>query len=66
MLTEQLAHELRESHSNCSAHLFIPGWTHTGAGGDAIAEKPAGAWSAQETFAYMLEKLEKGDFVSRR
>ncbi|KAL7416780.1 hypothetical protein BDY24DRAFT_378232 [Mrakia frigida] len=64
MLTEQLACELREAHSNCSAHLFVPGWVHTGAGGpeSAAGEKPAGAWTAKETVAYMLEKLEKGDF----
>ena len=86
MLTEQLAHELREAHSTCSAHcqsfpvdsrvtsrvltfpfrlaVFVPGWTHTGMTGAKTGEKPAGAWSAKETVGYLVEKLEKGDFVS--
>jgi len=63
-LTEGLAHELRERpDSNVTAHLFIPGWTHTGlTGSDTLAAKPAGAWSATETVQYMLERVRFGDF----
>lgn len=32
--------------------------------GAKTGDKPAGAWSAKETVGYMIEKLEKGDFVS--
>ncbi|KAI0652998.1 NAD-P-binding protein [Cubamyces menziesii] len=63
-LTESLAHELRETPaSNLTAHLLIPGWTFTGmTGASAGKEKPAGAWSAQETVLYMLDKVRQGQF----
>ncbi|KAI0354789.1 NAD-P-binding protein [Trametes cingulata] len=63
-LTESLAHELRETPSaNLTAHLLIPGWTHTGmTGAGPGKEKPAGAWSAQETVLYMLDKVRQGQF----
>ncbi|GFZ45292.1 hypothetical protein JCM24511_03018 [Saitozyma sp. JCM 24511] len=64
--TEQLAHELRNAPDcACSAHLFVPGWTHTGmtAGGDQAKPKPAGAWTAEQTVEYMIDKVfEEGDF----
>jgi len=53
-LTEGLAWELREKHTKVTAHLFLPGWTHTRlTAGDSI-EKPAVAWTAQQTVEYML------------
>ncbi|KAF8872246.1 hypothetical protein BD779DRAFT_351035 [Infundibulicybe gibba] len=64
-LTEGLAHELRERpDSNVTAHLFIPGWTFTGmTGASGLAPaKPAGAWSAEETVLYMLDRVRSGDF----
>jgi len=65
-LTEGLAHELRHRRPvpNLTAHLFIPGWTYTGLTGanEPAAEKPAGAWTAQETVRYMLERVRNGDF----
>ncbi|KDR82432.1 hypothetical protein GALMADRAFT_57076 [Galerina marginata CBS 339.88] len=67
-LTEGLAHELREkTHSNVTAHLFIPGWTYTGLTGGGSAKfdptaKPRGAWSAEETVLYMLDKVREGVF----
>jgi len=63
-LTEGLSYELREkAHSNVTAHLFIPGWTFTGmTGSNGSTEKPAGAWSAEETVLYMLDKVRSGDF----
>ncbi|KAJ4496970.1 NAD-P-binding protein [Lentinula lateritia] len=63
-LTESLAHELRERpNSNVTAHLFIPGWTYTNLTGALTqAEKPTGAWTAEETVLYMLDKVRAGDF----
>ncbi|TFK23424.1 NAD(P)-binding protein [Coprinopsis marcescibilis] len=64
-LTESLAYELRERpHNNVTAHLFIPGWTFTGLTGanGAGAEKPRGAWTAEDTVLYMLDKVREGDF----
>ena len=60
--TELLAHELRGvSEGRVSAHLLIPGWTYTGMTRNADA-KPAGAWSAEQVAAFMLEGVERGDF----
>ncbi|CAL1713563.1 unnamed protein product [Somion occarium] len=64
-LTESLAHELREhpAGNNTTAHLFIPGWTWTGlTGAGKGGEKPAGAWTAQETVLYMIDKFREGKF----
>lgn len=61
--TEALAHELRESGAPVSAHLFIPGFVYTGlAKARGMTEKPEGAWTPEETVAFMLERLEAGDF----
>jgi NAD(P)-dependent dehydrogenase (short-subunit alcohol dehydrogenase family) len=64
-LTEGLAHELRGRPScDVTAHLLIPGWTFTGLTGanDEGAEKPDGAWTAEETVLYMLDKVREGEF----
>jgi NAD(P)-dependent dehydrogenase (short-subunit alcohol dehydrogenase family) len=63
-VTEALAHELR-SREGCrtSAHLLIPGFVYTGlAKARGVAEKPAGAWTPEETIDFMLERMEHGDF----
>jgi NAD(P)-dependent dehydrogenase (short-subunit alcohol dehydrogenase family) len=63
-VAEALAHDLR-SRENCrtSAHLLIPGFVYTGlTKARGVAEKPAGAWSPEETVAFMLERLGRGDF----
>jgi len=63
--TEQLAHELRNtSGSNCTAHLFVPGWVHTGLTGAVGGKaKPHGAWTPEQTVDYMVDKVfEQGDF----
>lgn len=66
VLTEQLAHELRQIEGcKVSAHLLIPGWTFTSINTDAPiedSEKPEGAWSADQVAEFMLESLERGDF----
>jgi len=62
-LTEGLSHELRERpHSNVTAHLFVPGWTFTGMTSGSSTVKPAGAWTPEETFLYMLDKVRSGMF----
>ncbi|KAJ9127979.1 hypothetical protein QFC24_000265 [Naganishia onofrii] len=62
-LTEQLAHELRNTPgSKCTAHLFIPGWVHTGDRARSGQPKPPGAWTPEQTVLYMLDKLAQGQF----
>ncbi|KAG5719240.1 hypothetical protein E4T56_gene13396 [Termitomyces sp. T112] len=63
-LTEGLAYELRtQPDSNVTAHLFVPGWTYTGlTGASDSAVKPKGAWTAEETVLFMLDRVRLGDF----
>jgi len=62
VLTEQLAHELRNvAGCRITAHLLIPGFTHTGMtsrGGD----KPAAAWTPEQVVDFLLESVARGDF----
>ena len=61
--TEALAHELRNIEgAKITAHLLIPGfvWTYLTKG--ERTEKPAGAWTPEETVDFMLASLERGDF----
>ena len=62
--TEALAHELRTSEGcRTTAHLLIPGFVYTGlTKARGVAEKPAGAWTPEETITFMLERLAAGDF----
>jgi NAD(P)-dependent dehydrogenase (short-subunit alcohol dehydrogenase family) len=60
--TEALQHELRTQQSKVSAHLLIPGFVFTGLTARGRSEKPAGAWTAEQTVDFMIEKLEAGDF----
>jgi NAD(P)-dependent dehydrogenase (short-subunit alcohol dehydrogenase family) len=56
--TESLAHALRSQvGTRITAHLLIPGYTHTG-----TSEKPDAAWSAEQVVDFMLERLTAGDF----
>jgi NAD(P)-dependent dehydrogenase (short-subunit alcohol dehydrogenase family) len=61
--TEALEHELR-NRPNCrlSAHLLIPGFVFTGLTARGRTEKPAGAWTPEQTVDFMLERLQAGDF----
>jgi NAD(P)-dependent dehydrogenase (short-subunit alcohol dehydrogenase family) len=63
VFTEALAHELRNT-AGCeiSAHLLIPGFVYTGLTSLGRPEKPAGAWTPEQTADFMLERLEAGDF----
>jgi NAD(P)-dependent dehydrogenase (short-subunit alcohol dehydrogenase family) len=62
-LTEALQHELRNK-AGCriSAHLMIPGHVFTGLTSRGRAEKPAGAWTPEQTVDFMIERVEAGDF----
>jgi NAD(P)-dependent dehydrogenase (short-subunit alcohol dehydrogenase family) len=43
--------------------LIRPGWTYTGlTGADGNEEKPAGAWTPEQTVLYMLDRLRYGEF----
>ncbi len=60
---EALAHELREARSPVTAHLLIPGFVYTGlTRARGATEKPAGAWTPEETVDLLLEKMAAGDF----
>ncbi len=61
--TEALAHELRNTEGcRISAHLMIPGFVFTGMTGGGRTEKPAPAWTPEQTAAFMIQSLERGDF----
>ena len=61
--TEALQHELRNAPDcNVTAHLLIPGFVFTGLTANGRTEKPAGAWTPEETVDFMLESLVRGDF----
>ena len=61
--TEALAHELRETPGcRIAAHLLIPGFVFTELTRQGRSEKPASAWTPEQTVAFMLESLERGDF----
>ena len=61
--TEALQHELRNT-PDCTvtAHLLIPGFVFTGLTANGRTEKPAGAWTPEETVDFMLQSLAGGDF----
>ena len=61
--TEALQHELRKT-AGCpiSAHLLIPGFVFTPLTAHGRAEKPQGAWTAEQTVDFMIARLEAGDF----
>ncbi|MBB5752767.1 SDR family NAD(P)-dependent oxidoreductase [Prosthecomicrobium pneumaticum] len=63
VLTEALAHELRNTEGGrIAAHLLIPGFVFTGLTAGGRTEKPAGAWTPEETIDFMLASIERGDF----
>jgi len=67
VLTEGLAHALRNQPGcKVTAHLLIPGHVWTGITGrraeQPASDKPKGAWTAEQTVEFMLEKLGDGEF----
>lgn len=63
VVTEALAHELRSTEGcRLTAHLLIPGFVFTGLTAKGRTEKPAGAWTPEQTVDFMLQSLAQGDF----
>ena len=61
--TEALQHELRNTAGGrVSAHLLIPGFVFTGLTAKGRSEKPAGAWTPEQTVDFMIERIDAGDF----
>ena len=61
--TEALQHELRNT-PDCeiSAHLLIPGFVFTELAAQGRTEKPAAAWTPEQTVDFMMERLDADDF----
>lgn len=63
VFTEALAHDLRGGEgAKLSAHLLIPGFVFTELTRHGRTEKPEGAWTAEQTADFFLERLDLGDF----
>jgi NAD(P)-dependent dehydrogenase (short-subunit alcohol dehydrogenase family) len=61
--TEGLEHELRNTKPGLiHAHLLIPGFVFTDLTAKGRTEKPAAAWTAEQTVDFMIERLDAGDF----
>jgi NAD(P)-dependent dehydrogenase (short-subunit alcohol dehydrogenase family) len=61
--TEALQHELRNATGDrIRAHLLIPGFVFTGLTAKGRTEKPAGAWTPEQTVDFMIERVNAGDF----
>src|ERR1700694_10960 len=64
--TEALQHELRNVAGGLiSAHLFIPGFVFTDLTAKGRSEKPAAAWTPEQTVDFMIERVTAGDFYIR-
>jgi NAD(P)-dependent dehydrogenase (short-subunit alcohol dehydrogenase family) len=63
VFTEALQHQLRNT-PGCAitAHLLIPGFVFTPLTANGRTEKPAAAWTPEQTVDFMLDRLAKGDF----
>ena len=62
VLTEMLAHDLREAGAPISAHLFVPGFTYTGMIERFVPKKPDAAWTSAQAVDYFIERMAAGDF----
>lgn len=63
VFTEALEHELRNVPGGAvSAHLLIPGFVFTNLTRGERTEKPAGAWTPEQTVDFMMASLARGDF----
>ena len=61
--TEALAHELRNTEGHqLTAHLLIPGFVFTDLTRGSRTEKPAGAWTPEQTAEFLFQSVERGDF----
>ena len=61
-MTEMLAHELRNVGAPISVHLFVPGFTYTNMIASFMPEKPAAAWTSEQTVDYFFKRMAEGDF----
>jgi NAD(P)-dependent dehydrogenase (short-subunit alcohol dehydrogenase family) len=62
VVTEALAHDLREAGSAVTAHLLIPGFTFTGFTRKRVATKPDAAWMPEQVVEMLVEGMTAGDF----
>ncbi|MGJ8533180.1 MAG: SDR family NAD(P)-dependent oxidoreductase [Alphaproteobacteria bacterium] len=62
VFTEALQHHLRESESEVTAHLLVPGFVFTDLTRHGRTEKPASAWTPEQTADFMMESLGNDDF----
>ena len=63
VFTEALQHELRNIEGGkVTAHLLIPGFVFTPLTAHGRAQKPAGAWTPEQTVAFMMDALNAGTF----
>ena len=61
--TEALAHELRNTEGHqLTAHLLVPGFVFTGM--IPLAEKPAAAWTPEQTVEFFLNAMNNGSCAS--
>jgi len=61
--TEALEHECRNTAgAHVSAHLLIPGFVYTPLTANGRTEKPAAAWTPEQTVEFMMQSLARGDF----
>ena len=61
--TEALQHELRNAGgARISAHLLIPGFVFTRLTARGRGDKPAAAWTPEQTIDFMIERIDAGDF----
>lgn len=63
VFTEALQHDLR-GREGCriEARLFVPGFVFTGLTAQGRTEKPAGAWTPEETVDFLFASVARGDF----
>jgi NAD(P)-dependent dehydrogenase (short-subunit alcohol dehydrogenase family) len=63
VFTEALQHSLRNTPDHqVEARLFIPGFVFTPLTARGRAEKPADAWTPQETVNFLFKSVDRGDF----
>ncbi|WP_207210009.1 SDR family NAD(P)-dependent oxidoreductase, partial [Tropicimonas sp. IMCC6043] len=61
--TEALQHDLRNREGcQVEARLFIPGFVFTPLTANGRTEKPAGAWTPEQTVTFLFDRVEAGDF----
>ena len=61
VFTEALQHQLRESDAQVTAHLLVPGFVFTDLTRRGRTEKPAGAWTPEQTADFMMASLQNND-----